>query len=124
MKRIAIILVIALMAVFVFFKLYTTATKSTPVVVVAPISEPRTIGSMDQSFLKIKLLTHKYEVSLFEKSIRTSQLDSIENFIVTNESQINRDKIAVVGNEKMKEFQAISSLLKKNGITRFIVNSE
>ena len=123
MKRIAIILVIFLTSLFVFFELATLTKKPTSDLVVTPVTTT-TINSLDQSYLTIKLLTDKYEVSLFEKSISTSQIDSIEKFITKNESQIGKDKIAVVGNEKMKGFQAISSLLKKHGVTKFRLNPE
>lgn len=123
MQRLTIISAIILIAVFIFFKIIT-ASKSSPVIFNAPISAPAKIDNMDSSFLRIKLLTDKYEVSLFQKSITTNQPDSIENFIATNANQINKDKVVVIGNEKMKEFQTIKLLLKNNGVTRFIVNAE
>ena len=98
--------------------------KSVPHIFHAPVSAPTKVDNIDSSFLRIKLLTDKYKVSLFEKSITTNQPDSIENFIVTNANQINKDKIVVIGDEKMKGFQAVKLLLKNNGVTRFIVNAE
>lgn len=124
MKKLAIILVIFLAVPFVFFKLATLTKKPEPLVINAPMSEPSPIGGLDQSFLKIKLLQNKYEVSLFAKTITTGQLDSIEDFISKNENLLDRDKVAVVGNQEMKEFHAINSLLKKKGITRFRLNSK
>ena len=123
MQRLTIISTIVLIAGFIFFKIIT-ASKSSPVIINAPISASTKVDDMDSSFLRIKLLTDKYEVSLFQKSITTNQPDSIENFIATNANQINKDKVVVIGNEKMKEFQTIKLLLKNNGVTRFIVNAE
>lgn len=123
MQRLTIISAIVLIAVFIFFKIIT-ASKSSPVIFHAPVSAPTKVDNIDSSFLRIKLLTDKYKVSLFEKSITTNQPDSIENFIVTNANQINKDKIVVIGDEKMKGFQAVKLLLKNNGVTRFIVNAE
>ena len=123
MQRFTIISTIVLIAGFIFFKIIT-ASKSSPVIINAPISASTKVDDMDSSFLRIKLLTDKYEVSLFQKSITTNQPDSIENFIATNANQINKDKVVVIGNEKMKEFQTIKLLLKNNGVTRFIVNAE
>ena len=123
MQRFTIISTIVLIAGFIFFKIIT-ASKSSPVIINAPISASTKVDDMDSSILRIKLLTDKYEVSLFQKSITTNQPDSIENFIATNANQINKDKVVVIGNEKMKEFQTIKLLLKNNGVTRFIVNAE
>ncbi len=124
MKRLAIFFAIAILAVTIFFTLVTKQTKSNQPSVVAPPSKPITIDPMDKSFLKIRLAANHYEASLFEKSITTDRPDSIKNFVTTNKSLINLDKVVVVGNEKMKEFQIISSLLINSGITRFIVNAE
>ncbi len=124
MKKVVIILVIILSSIFVFFKLATLTREPSDHVVFAPVSEPGKITGLDESFLKIKLLTGTYEVSLLEESIRTTQIDSVESFLIQNKSEINKDKTVVVGNEKMKDFQAISSLLKKHGITRFRLLSE
>lgn len=124
MKRTAIILITILACIFIFFKLATLQKTPSVLVFDAPISKTRIISSLDQSFLKIKLLPDKYEVSLLERSLKTDQLDSVESFINTNEGQISKGKIAIIGNEKMDEFQAICSILKKHGITKFIINSE
>ena len=123
MKRFAIILIIVLTACIAFFKVIT-ASKSTPVVFNAPASNLTKVDITDSSFLRITLLTDKYRISLFEKSITTNQLDSVGNFITANKTQINKDKIVVIGNEKMKDFQSVVLLLKNNGVERFRVNAE
>ena len=118
MKKLAIILICMLIAFVSLFKI-TTAYKSNPVKVVAPISTPTKVDTFDKSFLKIELTKEGYSVSLLDKSIVSNQLAAVETFISANRGQINNDKILVVGDQKTKEFESISLLLKKYGVSRF-----
>jgi hypothetical protein len=118
MKKLAIILICMLIAFVSLFKI-TTAYKSNPVKVVAPISTPTKVDNFDKSFLKIELTKEGYSVSLLDKSIVSNQLAAVETFISANRGQINNDKILVVGDQKTKEFESISLLLKKYGVSRF-----
>lgn len=124
MKRLVIILVIGLSAVFCFFKLATLSKKPESIVFVAPPSEPTPIASLDASYLKIEMRQNQFEVSLFEQRLTTSKLDSIQAFISINENRIDKEKVAVLGTQEMDEFQNIASLLKTNGINRFRLNSK
>jgi hypothetical protein len=124
MKRLAIILIIGLLAIFCFFKLATSMKKPEPLSISPPVSEPGSFKSLDQSYLKISLLPNSYEISLFEHKLTTSSLDSIQAFISANKNLIDNSNVAVVGRQDMQEFQAVTALLKNNGITQFRWNTK
>lgn len=96
--------------------------ETAPVEVSPPKSKPGKIDQSDSSYLIIKLFAKDYEISLQGKSLRTKSIDSIENFVETNNKSINKNKVLAVGKEDDDRYKIIYTVLKKFGIDKFSGN--
>lgn len=90
-----------------------------PVRVVAPVSKPTGVDPRDSTYLRIRLVTNGYEISFFEKSFVTRQVEAIDSFIYINKDRINKNKVLVSGNDSTDDFKPLIPIFNKYGISKF-----
>lgn len=96
------------------------------VIVKAPTSVSKKITPNDSAYLKIKIGTQNFNISLLNSSLSTNDINNIDKFISANENKIDKNKIVVIGQSAVTfhRFKALKEVLKKHELYRFTLVTE
>jgi biopolymer transport protein ExbD len=86
-----------------------------------PITTIKTIDARDSTYFSLTLLKDGVDAAIFQKKEHLKDSAAIENFIQSNQSLINSNKILIIGEAKTSynNFKTIMAILKRRNYLKF-----